>query len=150
MKCIALAMAFTFAALAQQPDIERDYSTPAKRLVGRWQSADLGFQGLECDYYGPIDENTKSGAFTRYRRVGFDKKIHQPTWKVSEFKYQVVSEDPANERVTVKLLFNDGDSRVESYYIEHDGAARTSHIVLAGMETSRKNLYMDNKNQSCR
>jgi hypothetical protein len=136
MKHILIILALSFVALAQQPT-ERNYSTPAQRLVGRWQSADFGFQGLECDYYGPVDANTKTGAFIRYRS---QHRKDQP-WQIFTFKYQIINEDPTGERVTVNLLFNDDKSRAESYYIEHDGSARATHKTLGGMEISLRSVY---------
>lgn len=134
---------------SQPPPAERDFSTPAKRLIGRWQSTEIAFQGKECEFFGPINAATKTGTFIRYRISGRDKQSDQPTWKQFDFKYQVISEDPAGERVTVNLLFANGESRAESYYIEHDGSVRKNHSVSVGLETSTKDVYMDRKNLPC-
>ncbi|HZT32672.1 MAG TPA: hypothetical protein VFA33_22470 [Bryobacteraceae bacterium] len=127
----------------------RDFSTPASRLIGRWKSADLSVASSECEFFGPVDSASKTGVFTRYRQTGRDKKTKQPIWKQFDFKYQVISEDAAGDRVTVNLLFSDGDSRPESYYIEHNGLMRIKKTVLAGMESSSKLVYMDRKDLAC-
>jgi len=156
MKTIALILGLAFTALAQQSEPaqrkaapeDRDFSTPATRLVGRWQTADPHFAGQACDFYGPVDPGEGTGTLTRYLIVR-DPKTKRSIWEIFNFKYRVISEDPAGERVTVNLLFRDGRSRTESCYIEHDGSTRTTHTVIAGVEVSTKTVYMDNKNQSC-
>lgn len=130
-------------------DPARSFSTPAKRLAGRWQDADLGMQGFECDFFGPANIATRIGVLVRYRIDGRDGSTNRILWKQFNFKYQVLSEDPLGERVTVKLLFTNGESRTESYYIEHDGSVRKSHSVIAGVELATREVYMDGKNLPC-
>lgn len=127
----------------------RDFSTPATRLVGRWKDASLTFGSIECEFFGPVDAATKMGAFTRYRLTGPDKKAKQPIWKEFDFQYRVIGEDSAGDRVTINLLFADGDSRPESHYIEHNGLLRIAKTVVAGMESSSKLVYVDGKNLAC-
>ncbi len=113
-------------------EVARDFSTPATRLVGRWKSADLMFASSECEFFGPVDAATKTGVFTRYLHIGRDKKTKQPIWKQFDFKYQVISEDSAGDRVTVNMLLANGDSRPESYSVEHNGLLRISKTVCRG------------------
>jgi hypothetical protein len=145
-----VSLSFSACQHDAQPRPEaRDFSTPAKRLVGRWQSADIAFAMNECEYFGPLNPQTKVGTFIRYRISKSEKDTSQPMWKQFDFNYRVISEDPMGTRVTVNLLFANGDSRPESYYLEHDGSVRTSHSVSAGLETSTKGVYMDGKNLPC-
>ena len=149
---LLFAFSLSFVGCWKQSEVrpgERDFSTPAKRLIGRWQSSEMAFQGKECEYFGQVNASTKTGTFTRYRFNERDQETSQPTWKQFEFKYQVISEDPAGERVTLNLLFANGKSRAESYNIEHDGSVRTNHSVSAGLEISTRDLYIDGENLPC-
>ena len=49
----------------------------------------------------------------------------------------------------MRLLFQDGKERNESYYIEHNGLTRVNRTALAATEMTSKRVYMDNKNAAC-
>lgn len=95
----------------------RDFSTPASRLIGKWANIDPDFGSKGCDYYGPVDPATKLGVLHRY---SFDPNA-STMWTRVDHRYQVISQDPAGERVTVNLLLENGRSITQTYNVRHHG-----------------------------
>jgi hypothetical protein len=106
----ALCSSLMLAAQDAPTTKQRDYSSPSRRLIGTWGGSVPSF---ECEYYGPVDLKTKIGEFIRFRSSGREKKSKTDTYTQFRFKYEILSEDEAEHRVTVRLIFNDGKDRNE-------------------------------------
>jgi hypothetical protein len=121
------------ATTNRKPDSpkERDYSTPAGRLIGKWTDERKNHLIEDCDYYGPLDKATHLGDFIRYRIGKRDPKTNAATWEEFKFGYKVLSENTAEHRITVTLFFRDGESRNESYYIEPNGLSLDRRTVIS-------------------
>lgn len=129
---------------------ERDYSSPTGRLIGKWR--DDGIYGAgECQYYGPVDKATREGDFIRYRMGKRDRKTKTVTWEEFKFRYKVLDENTAEHRVTVTLLFSDGKSRNESYYVEPNGLSLVRRTVITPVlgESVSKMLFLASSRGPC-
>ena len=126
----------------------RDYSSPSSRLIGTWGGSVPSF---ECEYYGPADKATKVGEFIRFRSSGKrDKKTKAYTYQTFPFKYEILSEDEAEHRVTVRLIFADNKDRNESFYIEPNGMLMVQKTVIVAGESTSKLTYMGGRSDGCK
>ncbi|MCK4252339.1 hypothetical protein KAX97_12895 [candidate division WOR-3 bacterium] len=145
---------------------QRDMSTPSGRLVGHWVGlSQITKEDVEEEqklldmlgdtlskpvlqegiyeyhkYYGKVDSKTQIGS---YIVVG-------ETSTTARHQYKIISENPSEDWIIVKLLFSSGESRREKYQIAKDGMSLISETELElglGMSvTSIDTLkYVDSK-----
>jgi hypothetical protein len=103
---ISDAMSPATESIAKQVGIQRDLSTPSKRLAGHWTD------GAGNHWYYGNAEQGQTGSYAVSFNNGI-RSVHKG--------YQAVSETPSGEFVLVKLFFADGDSWQEKYFISKDG-----------------------------
>jgi len=106
----------------------RNLSTPADRLVGHWTN------DLEENYYfgKPADG---IGSYI----------IVPPDGKPLPYKYKVVTQDPAGEKIVVLLLFREGEAREETYLIAKDGKQFKKTSIYRGVEVISLRNYVDDR-----
>jgi hypothetical protein len=151
------------ASRSPRESANRDYSTPASRLVGRWASMEPDTAGVTCHYFGPIHKETKTGVYVSYLLEALDKETgkrspilpgsgtppHTASWNRNEEEYQIVDHDPRGDWVTVKI-FPAKESAAQSGV---QLTLETHHIACNGMSDYRERVeiarYVDDKNLSC-
>jgi hypothetical protein len=107
---------------------ERILSTPAERLVGHWSIAGDNL------YYGKL----KSDGLGSYIIV-------HPNGSTYVFPYRIISQIPAEERVTVQLILSSGETRNDTCVISKDGKKLESTTELVGMKITTQLKYVDDK-----
>jgi hypothetical protein len=141
----------------------RDYSTPASRLVGRWASMDPATAGVTCHYFSPIDKDTDTGVYVSYVLEAMDKETgkrsrilpgsgtppHTASWSRNEESYRIADEDPHGDWVTVKIF----PPKEKFTQAAAQGTIETHRIACNGMSDHRETVeiarYVDGKNLAC-
>ena len=144
-----LCSGFTLVAQDGPTNKRRDYSSPSGRLIGTWGGS---IPSSECEYYGPVDKDTMIGDFIRFRSSGRDKKTKAQKYQQFSFKYEILSEDEREHRVTVRLIFSDGKDRNQSLYMEPNGMSMIQKSVTVTMlgEDVFQLSYMGGRSDGCK
>ena len=138
----------------------RDFSTPSSRLVGRWASREPESAAIGCHYFGPIDKQTGTGAYIKYRLEALDEKTGERTplvpgkgdpppkvsWDRTELRYQLIEGDSNGYSIVLGILPTNGDSTFlrETHYISCDGMSDSPQERIVQVER-----YIDDKNLAC-
>ena len=135
MKKLALLFALTLFFAANSLGGEgvsgkdgRILHTPEDRLAGHWTN-----ELEEHYYYGPVTNGT--GSYI----------IVTPGGKTVSHQYEVVSQQPAGERIVVRLVLRNGKTREETYAVSRDGRELKKTTMFRGMEVTTLRSYVDDR-----
>src|SRR6476620_8792872 len=115
----------------------RDYATPATRLVGRWQSTSAKLAVKECRYFGPVEEETRTGLAVLYQLDDATGK-----WNRFDARYRIEKDDATRSRVSITLIAPDGKIP-EEHAIGARGATSTALIRSKGQFFAAEIQYID-------